>query len=70
MLGDTAPDMANTIRRLQFDDVLTKSQNLGASVADPSLSLPKILQQLREKKHHIKKSTKLREQKQKSKKIC
>lgn len=52
IVGDQAPQLADTIRRLQFDEVLTSAKNAagGASASDPSFSIKAALSQMNAKK--------------------
>ena len=52
IMGEQAPEMAATIRRLQFNDVLTKAQNAagGASASDPAFAIKTALSQMSSKK--------------------
>lgn len=52
IMGSQSPEMADTIRRLQFSDVLTKAQEAasGASASDPSFVIKTALTQMNSKK--------------------
>jgi len=52
IMGDKSPQLADTIRRLQFYEVLTSAKNAagGASASDPAFSIKTALSQMNSKK--------------------
>ena len=52
IMGDQAPEMADTIRRLQFNEILTAAKNAagGAAETDPTFSIKTALSQMNSKK--------------------